>query len=916
MEGPRGCADDEWEREKRARKLRKQQEEQERVEEMMQRRKKWRSPASMRADVKCLFYSSGEEDVRAGGGLDWKEESNLNSMGRFALCQSGPELLACCNTTPRTAGKVVLSDKNLHCSIVTAGAKTLVCGEIAQGKRWTTVEWASAGKAGEARLLAAAEGRVFLFSVSSETAFARAGSAAIVQLARYKHAAPVAAVAVPRIEEGVATAQMATVDGSKAYLWDLEHSKQPVVAMPVGECAAVAYSGQGPQSLLLASGAGSLTLVDCREGKRRTGGWSHRWQGLRGSCAVSVSPFIPHWAAVAAQGSALVYDLRFGGHGPVRELRMHSNGVVAAAWSPRHAELIATASLDGTARLWDLTAPPLHCISTSLFGNGLPLTGVAYQRGSSDHAERLFFGSMSGTLASADVTDNFLHANLRSRCAEPIERAGSAVEKLLYSRRLKEGLQAAIDLSKTHQSRCPGAVLELLQACTPADFLAVDPEAGLQPEEMFEAEILRYSYLLPPDYPLPPDMPPALLQSYLTARQELRWRCLIQAEDHEELASQTRPMARALAKNADAVQPDTVAAALGLLLEHNAAAALPFAEKLAAAYEQQKRPGLLREVAISLLSPTIYDLPKKEERADALEAALASSVKCLEQITLLGRLLQRRELLHKTLLAEPTTCLSAGWQMERLEELLEANFFAEVLLTANKLVMKTKGMPFSVTLVRFIGEKVEKRLAAELIGLCTSKAAAEERPEDALRRHAAGVALIGQFKAERMSQCVPQRVHMLITQGLSALTKAIPAAFARLEAEGGGEGATQKAREKAAKRLAKAMEAYAPATVQGSFRELFLQLVREVERQQGGRVKGSHREGGHREGGHRERSKSPRERQKSSKSPRERSKSPRERGKGSRSRSRSPLPPHEGEGKKESKSPKRTRSSKKELPEQ
>lgn len=143
---------------------------------------------------------------------------------------------------------------------------------------------------------------------------------------------------------------------------------------------------------------------------------------------------------------------------------------------------------------------------------------------------------------------------------------------------------------------------------------------------------------------------------------------------------------RLLTKNVDAFDVGTVREIFALLLEHNLEAALPFVESVAAVYEQQKERRRLTAITAALLSPTIYDLPGGKQ-ADQLQGALASTKACLLQLGLYGRILQRQDLVHKAMLATPATCVSAECQMLRLEELLEHNFFAEVLLTATQLVM-------------------------------------------------------------------------------------------------------------------------------------------------------------------------------------------------------------------------------------
>lgn len=690
------------------------------------------------------------------------------------------------------------------------------------------MEWASSGSAAEARLLGVCDARVFLFSLKSERDFSRADSAVIAQIARYKHQSHVNAVAVPK-REGITT-EMVTMDATKVSLWDLEVSKQPLLSLPVGHGSAVTYSGMGERCILASTGESELVHLDTRDRKRgRCNEWAHTWPGLFGCAQIAVSPFVPHWAAVAAQRGILLYDLRFGEKGPVQELLMHSNALTSVSWSPRHSELLASSSLDGSVRLWDLTAPPLHCVSTTVLDDLLPMTGVEFQRAGDGYGERLLFGSLSGVLGSAEVVDGFLASILHSRCPEPMARAGRRVERLLYTRNLKDGLEAAISTAKTYQAKCPKDALQLLSACTPAEFLTHDPESAASPQELFEAETKHYSYLLPPGYPLPEDMPPALLQSYLATRQELQYRCLIEDRDHAELASKARTIVRQLSKSVDALDVATVRDIVALLLEHNFPQAMPFVENVAAVYEQRKELKRFISITAGLLSPTIYDM-QGGKQADGLHDALSSCKACLAQLELYGRILQRNDLVHRVMLAAPVTCVSSECQMLRLEELLEHNFFAEVLLTATKLVLKTKGLPFSVTLVKFISEEVEKKLASQLIALCTSKPQGTEAAGEALKRHTGGIALIGQFKTEKMSQCVPQRVNVLITQGLGALSKSIPAAFARLEEESTDEPYLQKARQKAAKRLAKEMDAYSPETVQGSFKELFLGLVREVQR--------------------------------------------------------------------------------------
>ena len=136
----------------------------------------------------------------------------------------------------------------------------------------------------------------------------------------------------------------------------------------------VAFSELNERCLLIGTREGELSLADVRSGSKPA---KMVWatECSRGINAISTNPFVPYWVAVGTYSGTYIFDARAGDVGPVMSLRMHTGGVTNLAWAPRHSELLASSSTDGTVRLWDLSKPPLYVVSTVVADRGLPAAG-------------------------------------------------------------------------------------------------------------------------------------------------------------------------------------------------------------------------------------------------------------------------------------------------------------------------------------------------------------------------------------------------------------------------------------------------------------------------------------------------------------------------------------------------------------
>ncbi|KNE72980.1 hypothetical protein AMAG_20654 [Allomyces macrogynus ATCC 38327] len=109
-------------------------------------------------------------------------------------------------------------------------------------------------------------------------------------------------------------------------------------------------------------------------------------------------------------------------------LSSHTRAVTSLAWSPAHADMLATASLDGTVRLWDFapprcarehvfhtTSPP--SIETVLSSHTRAVTSLAW---SPAHADMLATASLDGTVRLWDLRRRGAPVNTFSTWGDPV----------------------------------------------------------------------------------------------------------------------------------------------------------------------------------------------------------------------------------------------------------------------------------------------------------------------------------------------------------------------------------------------------------------------------------------------------------------------------------------------------------------
>ncbi|KAF3008162.1 hypothetical protein E8E14_004663 [Neopestalotiopsis sp. 37M] len=146
-------------------------------------------------------------------------------------------------------------------------------------------------------------------------------------------------------------------------LWDLEscgnpsesHTYKPIATVKQGQnghkfgITSMSWYPFDPAAFLSTSYDQTLKL------------WSTESATVSGSFALgskvythAISPIADHLlvACGTQHPSVRLADLRSGSS--VQSLTGHANAILAAAWSPRHNHILATGSVDGTVRIWDI----------------------------------------------------------------------------------------------------------------------------------------------------------------------------------------------------------------------------------------------------------------------------------------------------------------------------------------------------------------------------------------------------------------------------------------------------------------------------------------------------------------------------------------------------------------------------------
>ena len=67
--------------------------------------------------------------------------------------------------------------------------------------------------------------------------------------------------------------------------------------------------------------------------------------------------------------------------------------------------------------------------------------------------DRILLGSTSGVISSVELSANFMSTYAPSKIDGGLARAGRKVEQLMYERKIREGLEAAVALAKDFKTK-------------------------------------------------------------------------------------------------------------------------------------------------------------------------------------------------------------------------------------------------------------------------------------------------------------------------------------------------------------------------------------------------------------------------------------------------------------------------------
>eukprot|EP01028_Stygiella_incarcerata_P008132 TRINITY_DN3467_c0_g1_i4.p1 TRINITY_DN3467_c0_g1~~TRINITY_DN3467_c0_g1_i4.p1 ORF type:complete len:768 (+),score=170.72 TRINITY_DN3467_c0_g1_i4:292-2595(+) len=303
----------------------------------------------------------------------------------------------------------------------------------------------------------------------------------------------------------LAEQQFLSVKGTDFFVWDISRPAAPTYAsrgsrLPL---TTATYNPHNPTQITFAGTTRTIKVIDCRMlSAHPTKAVVWRKSAAHNSSIQHIqwSPLVPHWiASASSDGSVKVWDLRYDTEAAI-EINGHSHAVSEIQWSPVHAEMLLSCGLDGMLKWWNMHLEPHYEAAMSHDHFDEPLVGCCFFPNNWKGVCAL--GS-EGTFETIHMADTFYHPFVNSRFSSK-DRGLRELERTVYMRDL---VQAAPEIVKWTRTLYESKRLE--EALTVAQMAnLVEENLGMLDIDMKEAfrdDLTKFSYFLPPGFKFRPN---------------------------------------------------------------------------------------------------------------------------------------------------------------------------------------------------------------------------------------------------------------------------------------------------------------------------------------------------------------------------------------------------------------------------
>jgi WD40 repeat protein len=177
------------------------------------------------------------------------------------------------------------------------------------------------------------------------------------------------------------------VENNRFHFWNIKNPEKPALTSELtshGYICSAEWNLHAPSQFASGSSHGSLSLFDLRKiGKNasKTAAWKVSDAHSESIRTISWNPSSAELIASASDdGTIKVWDIRVN-KDPLCVLQGHLNGVSCLSWHPKNVDVLVSGSLDRTVRLWNLRVSPHYQIYQHDAFSGHSI-GVGYIGGS------------------------------------------------------------------------------------------------------------------------------------------------------------------------------------------------------------------------------------------------------------------------------------------------------------------------------------------------------------------------------------------------------------------------------------------------------------------------------------------------------------------------------------------------------
>jgi len=403
---------------------------------------------------------------------------------------------------------------------------------------------------------------------------------------------------------------MLSLENNRLHIWDLNRTLDPLHSIK-GSNFPLYCAKWHPhdRDLIGISGKnGSIKIIDCR--KLDIGAATELIRSQRQNIhnnavrSLDFNPIIPFWLATASNdGTVKIWDIRKTIE-PLITLQGHQNMVRSVRWSNTHCDVLASGGSDHVVKLWSLRVPP-HYEWSSFSGFQNPIIDIRFSK------TNLYSLSASGKFTAISIDPSVLNPLIESKNPKLHD-----VETALSSRTFRNAFmkmhQAALNLKE--KGDLDGA-LDLLSLSVPLDpYNLRTPISETDPIDRFHKEVKEFSYLIPRqylDYCWKSTERRAVekLEKNLS-NQTLNYRILklVKQKDFKEIHKIEKQVVNKMQEDLHCIEVDTLSDVIDLFLAFNYVEGMEFAKRMSRFYKDNSSFEDFIPVAKRILSPHVFEV--------------------------------------------------------------------------------------------------------------------------------------------------------------------------------------------------------------------------------------------------------------------------------------------------------------------